>query len=159
MRFGRRKIHLFLLKFQSKRIGENFNFNYGVLFQGTKNTFFGNNIDIGRFSYISMGGVECKIGNNVMMGSDVKLITIEHGYKIKDIPMQKQKSIYSPIIIEDDVWLGDGVKVISGSKPLKIARGIIVGAGSIVTKSLDTEYGIYAGVPAKLIKKRFENEI
>jgi acetyltransferase-like isoleucine patch superfamily enzyme len=106
-----------------------------------------------------MGGVECKIGNNVMMGSDVKLITIEHGYKIKDIPMQKQKSIYSPIIIEDDVWLGDGVKVISGSKPLKIARGIIVGAGSIVTKSLDTEYGIYAGVPAKLIKKRFENEI
>jgi acetyltransferase-like isoleucine patch superfamily enzyme len=73
--------------------------------------------------------------------------------------MQKQKSIYSPIIIGDDVWLGDGVKVISGSKPLKIARGIIVGAGSIVTKSLDTEYGIYAGVPAKLIKKRFENEI
>ena len=91
-----------------------------------------------------------------MMGSDVKLLTIQHGYKRKDIPMQRQESIYSPIIIEDDVWLGDGVKVISGSKPLKIAKGVIVGAGFIVTKSLDIEYGIYAGCPAKFIKKRFE---
>lgn len=95
------------------------------------------------------------IGNNVMMGSDVKLITIEHGYKDKAIPMQKQKSVYSPIIIEDDVWLGDGVKVISGSKSLKINKGIIVGAGSIVTKSLDIENGIYVGSPAKFLKSRF----
>lgn len=96
------------------------------------------------------------IGNNVMMGSDVKLITIEHGYRDSSIPMQKQKSIYSPIIIGDDVWLGDGVKVISGSRPIKIAKGVIVGAGSIVTKSLDIENGIYVGVPAKFLKSRFE---
>lgn len=96
------------------------------------------------------------IGNNVMMGSDVKLLTIEHGYKDKTIPMQNQKSIYSPIVIEDDVWLGDGVKVISGNKSLRISKGIIVGAGSIVTKNLDIENGIYAGIPAKYIKSRFE---
>jgi len=96
------------------------------------------------------------IGNNVMMGADVKLITIEHGYKEKIIPMQKQQSVYSPIVIEDDVWLGDGVKVISGSKSLKISKGIIVGAGSIVTKDLDIEYGIYVGSPAKFLKSRFE---
>lgn len=106
---------------------------------------------------LSLGNEECRIGNNVMMGADVKLITIQHGYKDKSIPMQKQKSIYSPIIIEDDVWLGDGVKVISGSKPLKISKGIIVGAGSIVTKDLDREYGIYVGNPAKFLKGRFES--
>lgn len=156
MKIGRRKIHLFLLKKYSKSIGENLNFHYGVLFMGTSKTIFGNNIDIGRNSLLSMGGVECKIGNNVMMGSDVKLLTIAHGYKDNSIPMQKQQSIYSPIIIEDDVWLGDGVKVISGNKPIKISKGIIVGAGSVVTKNLDVEYGIYAGVPAKLIKKRFD---
>ena len=96
------------------------------------------------------------IGNNVMIGADVKLITIEHGYKDNSIPMQKQKSVYSPIVIEDDVWLGDGVKVISGSKSLKISKGIIVGAGSIVTKNLDIENGIYIGSPAKFLKSRFE---
>jgi len=101
------------------------------------------------------GGVECVIGNNVMLGSDVKLITIEHGYKNKTIPMQRQKSVYSPIVIEDDVWLGDGVKVISGNKPLKISKGIIIGAGSVVTKDLNHEYGIYVGIPAKFLKSRF----
>jgi len=96
------------------------------------------------------------IGNNVMLGVDVKLITIEHRNKDNSIPMQKQKSVYSPIIIEDDVWLGDGVKVISGSKSLKISKGIIVCAGSIVTKNLDVENGIYVGSPAKFLKGRFD---
>ena len=155
MRIGRRRLHLYLLKFNSKKIGKNLNFQYGVVFQGTKNTIFGDDIDIGRFSYLSCGDQPCKIGNNVMIGSDVKLLTIQHGYKRIDIPMQKQKSIYSPIIICDDVWLGDGMNIISGDKPITIAKGIIVGAGSVVTKSLEVEYGIYAGVPAKLIKKRF----
>jgi len=156
MRFGRKFFHLKLLKLYSKQIGENLNFHYGVIFHATKKTVFGNNISIGQNSMLLLGGVECKIGDNVMLGSDVKLITIEHGYKDKDLPMSQQKSVYSPIIIEDDVWLGDSVKVISGSKSLKISKGIIVGAGSIVTKDLDQEYGIYVGVPAKFLKSRFE---
>lgn len=56
MRIGRRKIHLFLLKKYSKSVGENLNFHYGVLFIGTSKTTFGNNIDIGRNSLLSMGG-------------------------------------------------------------------------------------------------------
>lgn len=156
MKIGRRTIHLFLLKKYSKSVGENLNFKYGVLFHGTSKTIFGNNIDIGRNSFLGMGGVDCKIGNNVMMGSDVKLITIEHGYKDSSIPMQKQKSIYSPIAIEDDVRLGDGVKVVSGNKLIKIVKGVIVGAGSIVTKNLEIENGIYVGIPAKFLKSRFK---
>jgi len=56
MRIGRRKVHLFLLKKYSKSVGKNLNFQYGVLFQGTRKTTFGNNIDIGRNSFLSMGG-------------------------------------------------------------------------------------------------------
>jgi acetyltransferase-like isoleucine patch superfamily enzyme len=156
MKFGRRNLHLLLLKMFSKKVGDNLNFHYGVIFHATNKTTFGNNIDIGNGSLLSMGGCECMIGNNVMIGTDVKLITIEHGYKDRNIPMQKQTSTYSPIIIEEDVWLGDGVKVISGSKPLKISKGIIVGAGSIVTKNLSVEYGIYIGSPAKFLKSRFD---
>lgn len=56
MRIGRRKVHLFLLKKYSKSIGKNLNFHYGVLFNGTSKTRFGNNIDIGRNSFLGMGG-------------------------------------------------------------------------------------------------------
>lgn len=156
MRLGRRWLHLFLLSLNCKKLGKNLNFHYGVVVQGTKLTVFGSNIDIGRHSLLSFGGVECEIGNDVMMGSDVKLITIEHSYRNKSLPMRLQESVYSPIIIEDDVWLGDGVKVISGSRPLRISRGVIVGAGSVVTKNLDIENGIYAGIPAKFLKSRFD---
>jgi len=56
MRIGRRKLHLFLLKLYSKKVGENLNFHYGVIFHATSKTIFGNNIDIGNGSVLGMGG-------------------------------------------------------------------------------------------------------
>lgn len=60
-----------------------------------------------------------------------------------------------PIIIEDDVWLGNNVIVLSG---VKISKGAIIAAGSVVTKSV-LPYTIVGGNPAKLIKERFPNYI
>jgi len=56
MRFGRRKLHLFLLKLYSKKVGKNLNFQYGVIFHSTSYTTFGNSIDIGNRSMLGMGG-------------------------------------------------------------------------------------------------------
>ena len=58
-------------------------------------------------------------------------------------------------VIGNDVWIGMNVIIMSG---IRIGDGAIIAAGSIVTKDV-SEYGIYAGVPAKLIKKRFSDEI
>lgn len=57
-----------------------------------------------------------------------------------------------PIIIENDVWIGFGVIILSG---VTIGRGSVVAAGSVVTKSFEP-YSIIGGNPAKLIKRRFE---
>ena len=54
------------------------------------------------------------------------------------------------ITIEDDVWIGAGVKVLDG---VIIRKGCVIGANSVVTHSTE-EYGIYVGVPARKIKKR-----
>lgn len=56
------------------------------------------------------------------------------------------------LCIGNDVWIGEGVKILEG---ITIGDGAIVGAYSVVTKNLEP-YGVYVGVPAKLIKYRFE---
>ena len=59
------------------------------------------------------------------------------------------------IIVEDDVWIGSNCVILSG---VKIGKGSIVGAGSVVTKDVEP-YSIVGGSPAKLIKYRFSAEI
>lgn len=60
-----------------------------------------------------------------------------------------------PIILEDEVWLGENVTILSG---VHIGRGAVVAAGSVVVKDIPA-YSIYGGNPARLIKMRFSREI
>lgn len=55
------------------------------------------------------------------------------------------------IVIEDDVWIGTRAIIMSG---VHIGRGAVIAAGAVVTKDIP-EYGVAAGVPAKVIKTRF----
>lgn len=56
--------------------------------------------------------------------------------------------------IEQDVWCGANVTILKG---VTIGKGSIVAAGSVVTKSCPP-YSIIAGVPARVLKKRFSDE-
>lgn len=53
------------------------------------------------------------------------------------------------IIIEDDCWLGANCVIMPG---VTVKKGCIIGAGAVVTKDTE-EFGVYAGVPARLIRK------
>lgn len=59
------------------------------------------------------------------------------------------------IVVEDDVWIGEGATIMSG---VKIGQGAIIAAGSVVTKDVPP-YSIVGGNPAKVIKYRFEQNI
>jgi acetyltransferase-like isoleucine patch superfamily enzyme len=59
------------------------------------------------------------------------------------------------IVIGNDVWIGGGVKIMSG---VNIGNGCVIGANSVVTKDIP-DYCICGGVPAKIIRKRFSDEI
>lgn len=59
------------------------------------------------------------------------------------------------IKVEDDVWIGYGVKILSG---VTIGKGAIIAAGAVVIEDVEP-YGIYGGVPAKFIRYRFSKEI
>ena len=58
-------------------------------------------------------------------------------------------------VIKSDVWIGAGVIVLSG---VTIGVGAVVGAGSVVTHDIPA-YEIWAGNPAKKIRKRFDDEV
>ena len=57
-----------------------------------------------------------------------------------------------PVVIEDDVWVGANVTILKG---VTIGHGSVVAAGAVVTKSCPP-YSIIGGVPAKVLRKRFE---
>jgi virginiamycin A acetyltransferase len=60
-----------------------------------------------------------------------------------------------PITVGNDVWIGANVIVLDG---VTIGNGAIVATGAVVTKDVPP-YAIYGGVPAKLIRYRFEQEV
>lgn len=75
--------------------------------------------------------------------------------KINDFDYLKPKGAGGKIIIGNDVWIGTDVKIMRG---VVIGDGAIIAAGAIVTKNIPP-YAIAAGVPAKVIKYRFEESI
>jgi acetyltransferase-like isoleucine patch superfamily enzyme len=62
---------------------------------------------------------------------------------------------FPKVIIENDVWVGANVYIKNG---ITIHNGAIVAAGSVVTKDVPA-FAIVGGVPAKLIRYRFEQEV
>ena len=79
----------------------------------------------------------------------------EHQYDVVGRTMwESGKGHQFEIVVEDDVWIGHGAIILA---PVRIGRGAIVAAGSVVTKDIPP-YAIVAGVPAKILKMRFSHE-
>lgn len=75
------------------------------------------------------------------------------GYLRKDtIPSNSE----NPLTIGHDVWIGERVSILAGCK--SVGNGAVIAAGSVVTRDVPP-YTIVAGVPAKKLKMRFEEEV
>ena len=91
-----------------------------------------------------------KIGNDVLIAAYVYLVGGGHNFDDPTIPIIQQGRTAHGITIEDDVWLGAGVKVLDG---VTIGQGSIIAAGAVVTEDIPP-YVIAGGIPAKIIKNR-----
>jgi maltose O-acetyltransferase len=110
----------------------------------------GNRAQIGMNSRIDQ---EVSIGDDVVMGPDVVIMTVGHEYKSVDIPVNQQgATVRKPVSIGRDVWIGTRVIILPG---VHIGDGCVIGAGSVVTKSLPP-MSVAVGIPAKVIRKRGE---
>lgn len=114
----------------------------------------GNNCGINTGTYINAkGGII--LGNNVLIGSNVTISSGRHPIDGKEPPIFERPTEPLPITIEDDVWIGANAVIMPG---ITLRKGTVVGAGAIVTKDTE-EYSVVAGVPAKIIRYRNEQEL
>jgi lipopolysaccharide O-acetyltransferase len=113
------------------------------------NLTIGKNVQINDNCQISCAK-NISVGNNVLIASKVFITDHDHDFRDSGNPIEWTLNS-SNVIIEDGCWIGNGVHILKG---VRLAKGCIVGAGSVVTKSFDA-YSIIAGVPAKLISCRY----
>jgi virginiamycin A acetyltransferase len=85
---------------------------------------------------------------------NVHLITAYNNKNLFDGQLKKERTV-KPVSIGNDVWIGHGAIILPG---VSIGNGVVVGAGSVVTKNVE-DFEIVAGNPAKLIRKKFDDEI
>lgn len=93
------------------------------------------------------------IGNNVLLASKVYISDHSHGMITKEAlslpPTQRKLYSKGPVIIEDNVWLGEGVVVLPG---VTIGENSIIGANAVVTKSIPKN-SVAGGNPARIIRE------
>ena len=100
--------------------------------------------NIGPNSLVSKGTI---IKEHVMMGPECLIYTTNHNFDKDKVKFDGNTEV-EPVIIGEYAWLGARVIILPG---VKIGKGAIIGAGSVVTKDVP-DYHVAAGNPAKVVK-------
>jgi acetyltransferase-like isoleucine patch superfamily enzyme len=107
---------------------------------------------IGRQSIISAKN-EIHIMQNTILSPSVLLMDHNHAFEDVNVPIARQPMTPGGTIrIEEGCWIGFGAAIVSSRDELVIGRGSVVGANSVVTRSLP-EYSVVAGNPARIVKQ------
>lgn len=102
-----------------------------------------------RFTILSGPGAQVQLGDDVLIASDVMISNENHGMNPEDsVPYMDQPLTTASVEIGDGCWIGEKVCIMPG---VTIGKKVIIGAGSVVTKSIP-DYSIAVGNPARVIK-------
>lgn len=115
----------------------------------------GDKLIIGKFCQIAAGVEFLMNGANHQMNavSTYPFYTIE-GWKMTP-PSAENLPIKGDTVIENDVWIGQNAVILPG---VHISSGVIIGANSVVGTDI-SPYSIVVGNPARLLRKRFDDEL
>lgn len=124
-------------------------FDYGVFTSFGENTFV-------NFNFTVLDICPVKIGDNVLIGPNVSLVTPVHPMRYQDRNIRKREdgTLYDyeyakPITIEKNCWIASNVTVTGG---VTIGEGCVIGAGSVVTRDIPPN-SFAAGNPCRVIRE------
>lgn len=150
IQLGQKALRGFCGKLMLKSCGRHVNIEQGAVFSAKAS--------LGDYSGIGVNARingMCTIGRQVMMGTDVVILTRNHAFARTDIPMMEQGfEEERPVVIGDDVWIGDRVIILPG---VTVGKGCILAAGAVVTHDVP-DYAVVGGVPARILKMRNVSE-
>ncbi|NDV83574.1 DapH/DapD/GlmU-related protein [Bacteroides sp. 51] len=89
------------------------------------------------------------IGSHVNLAQNITVTGLNHNFEDVNIPIDEQGVSTSPVVIEDDVWIGANAVILPG---VTIGKHCVVAAGSVVSKSMPP-YSVCAGIPARVMKQ------
>jgi acetyltransferase-like isoleucine patch superfamily enzyme len=140
------KIRYFFYKKTLKYLGENVLFSFGVILSD-KDISIGNNVRFGTYCTIGLAD----FGDNILVAQSVHFLSgrFQHGTANNGVPMVNQPGRKMRIRVANDIWIGAQSIIMNN-----ISTGCIIGAGSVVVKSIDTPYSVHIGNPATLVKLR-----
>ena len=96
------------------------------------------------------------IGDNVLIGSRVLITDHSHGdlteKMLKQHPVNCSLFSKGPVIVEDDVWIGEGVCILPG---VRIGKHAIIGANAVVTRDVPPN-SVVGGIPAAVLFYLFD---
>lgn len=122
---------------------------------GSGDVIIGEHCHINSHSVLYSGN-GIRLGNAVLIAPGVMLVPSNHAFARLDVPILHQGFMPSKggINIEDDVWIGANSVVLDG---VTIGRGAIIGAGSVVNRSVPANE-IWVGTPAVFLRRRDGSE-
>jgi acetyltransferase-like isoleucine patch superfamily enzyme len=103
---------------------------------------------VGRYCSIATGTTFILGGNH--SADHVTTFPMSHLYELAHAPWSR-----GDIVIGSDVWIGAGATILSG---VTIGHGAVIGARALISRDVEP-YGVVVGNPAKMIRKRFTDEI
>lgn len=89
------------------------------------------------------------IGCHVNLAQGITVTALNHTFEASDKRIDEQGVSTTPVIIEDDIWIGANAVILPG---VTIGNHSVVAAGAVVTKNVPP-HSLVAGVPAKIIKQ------
>ena len=117
--------------------------------------FIGDKLIIGKFCQIAAGVEFVMNGANHQMNAASTYPFYIFGTWEQNAPTQNDLPLKGDTVIGNDVWIGQNATILPG---VHISDGAIIGANSVVASDV-APYTIVAGNPAKLIRKRFDDEL
>jgi len=128
--------------------GKNVNIESRAYFEDGRRIRIGDNSGIGVNARLNGTVI---IGDNVMMGQDVAMFSINHEFSRIEIPMIHQGFQEDrPVRIGDDVWIGDRAIILPG---VRVGNGVVIGAGAVVAKDIP-DWAVVIGNPARVVRLR-----
>jgi acetyltransferase-like isoleucine patch superfamily enzyme len=140
--------------------GKDLHIGAGSILWAPHRILIGNHVYIGKQVHIE---ANCRIGDFCMIANRVGFVgRHDHDHAQVGFPMRFARWVGGPdtptayreesIIVEDEVWVGYGAILMTGTR---IGKGSVIAAGSVVTRDIPP-YSIVGGNPARVIKRRFE---